>query len=245
MPRPELRVGCSGYEYDDWRGVLYPKGLPRSRWLERYASVFDTVEINGTFYRLPEEKTFDAWRVRVPDRFLFALKLGRYGTHFKHLKDPEAWLPVFVERAARLGPKLGPILVQLPPHWDADAARLEHFLEVAGRSQRWAVELRDRSWLCDETFAVLARHDAALVLHDFFDAHPRVVTASWVYLRFHGPHAGRPYSGSYSPQALSGAARRIRSYLREGRDVFAYFNNDVDGHAVRDAESIARYLARS
>ena len=121
----EWRVGCSGYEYEGWRGELYPKGLPKSRWLETYASVFDTVEINGTFYRLPEATTFDAWRERVPDGFVFALKLSQYGTHRKHLKDPESWLPVFRERAERLGPKLGPVLAQLPPHWGADAPRLD------------------------------------------------------------------------------------------------------------------------
>ena len=241
--RGEVHVGCSGYEYDGWRGHLYPKGLPKARWLETYASMFDTVEINGTFYRLPEAKTFDAWRARVPDGFVFALKLSQYGTHRKHLKDPEAWLPVFRERAERLGPKLGPILAQLPPHWGADAPRLDRFLEVAGRAQRWAVEFRDRRWLSDEIFAVLARHDAALVIHDFFERHPRVVTGNWMYLRFHGPNAGKRYTGSYSPQALSAAARRIRSHVAEGRDVYAYFNNDIGGHAVRNAQALARYLA--
>jgi len=242
-PAGALRVGCSGYEYEHWRAALYPEGLAKARWLERYASLFDTVEINRTFYRLPSARTFDAWRARVPSDFVFALKLSRYGSHFKHLKDPEAWLPIFVERAERLGPQLGPVLVQLPPHWDADPARLERFLNVAAGAHRWAVEVRDRRWLCDAVFDVLRRHDAALCLHDLLAHHPEVVTASWVYRRFHGPTTGAPYAGSYSPQALSGAARRIRAHLDAGRDVFAYFNNDADGHAVHNARTLKRYLA--
>jgi uncharacterized protein YecE (DUF72 family) len=243
----ELRIGCSGYDYQGWRGVFYPEDLPRSRWLEWYASVFDTVELNSTFYRLPAPETVDAWRARVPDGFVFAVKLSRYGTHRKRLGEPESWLPAFLERAERLSDRLGPILVQLPPRWKADPARLEHFLQIAqggGRTHRWAVEVRDPRWACDAVFEVLARHDAALCIHDLLPDHPRVLTASWVYLRFHGPSTHAPYSGAYPTRALSGAARRIREHLRSGRDVFAYFNNDVAGHAVHDARTLGRYLAR-
>ncbi len=235
-------MGCSGYEYAEWKGIFYPEDLPKRDWFAHYAQAFDTVEINGTFYRLPEPETFDAWRARAPRGFLYALKLSRYGTHLKHLKDPEQWVGNFIERAERLGPTLGPVLVQLPPNWHADPGRLDGFLDVAAGRIRWAVEVRDRRWLCSEVYDVLARHDAALVVHDLLDAHPRIVTAGWVYLRFHGPYAGRPYTGSYSPQALSGAARRIRSHLAEGRDVYAYFNNDIGGHAVDDASDLVRYL---
>jgi uncharacterized protein YecE (DUF72 family) len=237
-----LRIGCSGYEYDHWRGVLYPEGLPRRAWLEHYATVFDTVEINNTFYRLPESRTFDAWRERVPSSFLFAVKLSRYGTHRKHLADPATWVPTFVERAEHLGPALGPILVQLPPRWRARPDRLEEFLAVAPAAHRWAVEVRDPSWLRDDVYEVLARHDAALCIHDLVEHHPHVVTASWMYLRFHGPRRDGPYSGAYTPQALSAAAGRIRTHLAAGRDVFAYFNNDLGGHAVHDAATLRRYL---
>ena len=247
MPgRPALRIGCSGYEYDPWRGDLYPVELPRTRWFERYATVFDTVEVNGTFYSLPAPDTFDRWRSRAPEGFIYALKLSQYGTHRKKLKDPAMWVGRFVDRARRLGPTLGPILAQLPPRWRADPGRLDAFLAAAPSSLRWAVEVRDPSWLCDRVYDVLRRHGAALVIHDLIDNHPRIVTADWVYLRFHGPHADngidRAYTGGYSHQALSAIARRIRRHLAEGRDVYAYFNNDIGGHAVRDAQTLARYI---
>lgn len=244
--KPALRIGCSGYEYEDWRGDLYPADLPKARWFERYTEVFDTVEVNGTFYSLPSPETFDRWRTRAPEGFMYALKLSQYGTHRKKLTDPERWVATFTERAQRLGPTLGPILAQLPPRWRADAARLDGFLHVAPTSLRWAVEVRDPSWLHSDVYDVLRRHNAALVMHDLITDHPRLVTADWVYLRFHGPGAsedvGQSYTGGYSHQALSAVARQIREHLAQGRDVYAYFNNDIGGHAVRDAQSLRRYV---
>ncbi|MBD3335316.1 MAG: DUF72 domain-containing protein [Candidatus Eisenbacteria bacterium] len=238
----ELRIGTSGYEYNHWTDVLYPKGLPKKERFACYAERFDTVEINNTFYNLPQEKTFDAWRNRAPGGFRYALKFSRYGTHLKHLKDPEQPIAQFLDRAERLGAHLGPILVQLPPRWNADPARLDTFLKAAPKRHRWAVELRDRSWLNDEVFAVLRRHKAALVLHDMIDNHPRELTADWSYLRFHGTH-GR-YGGGYSPQALSAWARWIQEQLEAGRDVYVYFNNDVGGHAVRNALDLRRFTSQ-
>lgn len=237
-----FRVGCSGYQYDDWRGIVYPAGMPKSKWFAHYASLFDTVELNSTFYRLPEAKTFDAWRDRAPMGFSYAVKLSRYGTHLKRLAGPDAWVPKFVERADHLGGTLGPILVQLPPRWDRDPDRLDHFLAVAGTGHRWALEVRDSRWLCDEVFDVLARHQAALCIHDLVPEHPRVVTAGWTYLRFHGPDRDHPYSGSYSAQALTATARWVRHRLEEGLDVYAYFNNDIGGKAVADASALRRYV---
>jgi uncharacterized protein YecE (DUF72 family) len=236
----ELRVGTSGYQYRHWKGDFYPRDLPTSRWFDHYAGRFDTVEINNTFYNLPEPGTFDDWRDAAPPGFLFALKYSRYGTHMKHLKDPEAALEPFLERAERLGRRLGPILVQLPPRWSADPGRLDAFLRAAPRRHRFAVELRDPSWLCDEVFDVLRRRRAALVIHDLLESHPVLLTADWTYLRFHG----RRYGGSYSSQALSGQARRIRRWRRRGHDVYAYFNNDVGGHAPRNAADLRRYVER-
>jgi uncharacterized protein YecE (DUF72 family) len=239
------RIGCSGYDYADWRGTFYPDGLPERSWFAHYATRFDTVEVNATFYRLPEPGTVERWRDRAPDGFSYAVKLGRYGTHRKHLLDPQAWVPPFVERIRRLGATLGPVLAQLPPRWHVDPARLDAFLEVgAGSGVRWAVEVRDPSWLCDDVYEILARHNAALCIHDLIAHHPRIVTADWVYLRFHGTAVGRPYAGSYSPQALSGAARRIRRHLAEGRDVYAYFNNDIGAAAPADAATLRRSLGR-
>jgi uncharacterized protein YecE (DUF72 family) len=236
--RARLWIGTSGWHYDHWRGRFYPRGLPRSAWFSHYAAHFDTVEIDATFYRLPEAATFDAWREAAPAGFLYALKLSRYLTHLKRLKDPAPALRLFLERARRLGDRLGPILVQLPPRWTPDLPRLAAFLAAAPASQRFALELRDPRWLGDATFALLRDHGVALCIHDAIEDHPREATADFAYLRFHG--AGR--SGSYSPARLAAEARRIRAWLRRGLDVHAYFNNDAGGHAVLDAIRLRRYV---
>ncbi len=238
MSTPELRIGTSGYQYDHWKGGFYPEDLPRERWFERYAEAFDTVEINNTFYHLPGASTFDAWHDAAPPGFRYALKYSRYGTHMKKLKDPEGPLDAFLERAERLKSFLGPILVQLPPHWGADPGRLAAFLDAAPRRRRWAVEFRDPSWLHRPVYDVLADHDAALVWHDLIEDHPRRVTAGWVYERFHG----EDYGGGYTPQFLTAEAARLRAHRDAGRDVYVYFNNDLGGHAVHDALALRRYL---
>lgn len=237
-----LRVGCSGYEYDDWAGRFYPVGLVRRERLAAYASRFDTVELNATFYGLPSAATVAAWRARVPAGFVFAVKLSGFGTHRKRLRDPETWLPRFVARVRLLGPALGPVLVQLPPRWRADPERLDAFFRVAPGDLRYAVEVRDATWLCDDVYAVLRAHGAALVIHDLIPAHPRIVTTTWTYLRFHGPDREHPYVGCYRVQSLVAAARWIHEQLVAGRDVFAYFNNDVGGAAPEDAARLRRYV---
>jgi uncharacterized protein YecE (DUF72 family) len=236
--RGDLRVGTSGYVYPHWSGDFYPDDLPRKAWFDHYAKHFDTVEINNTFYRLPEADVFDRWREQAPPGFRYALKYSRYGTHLKHLADPEEPLQRFLEVAERLRSWLGPILVQLPPSWRADPPRLDAFLRAAPRRHRWAVELRDPDWLTDEVYAVLRDHGAALVIHDMIEDHPVLLTADWTYLRFHGEH----YGGRYTHQALSGRARVIRRWLDAGIDVHAYFNNDEGGHAPHDAADLRRYV---
>lgn len=236
----ELRVGTSGYQYRHWRGDFYPQRLPQKQWFGYYADRFDTVEINNTFYGLPRPESVDQWRDDAPPGFRFALKYSRYGTHTKRLRDPESPLETFLELAERLKSRLGPILVQLPPSWGADPGRLDGFLRAAPRRHRFAVEMRDPSWLCEDVYAVLRGHGAALVIHDGIDDHPVELTAGWTYLRFHGDH----YRGGYSPQALSGQARRIRRWLGDGRDVYAYFNNDLGGHAPRNAADLRRFVQR-
>jgi len=233
----ELRIGTSGYQYDHWKGVFYPPDVPRKRWFEHYAGRFDTVEINNTFYHLPKAETFDAWRQRAPAGFCYTLKFSRYGTHLKRLRDPEQSLGTFLERAERLGGRLGPILVQLPPRFNPDPNRLDAFLTAAPRRHRWAVEFRNADWLCQAVFEVLERHNAALVVHDLIANHPRRTTADWVYLRFHGPDGG-----DYPHQALSAAAGRVRRHLQAGRDVYAYFNNDAHGYALANARALRRYV---
>lgn len=234
----ELRVGTSGYQYDHWRGRFYPPDLRKSRWFAFYAAHFDTVELNSTFYRLPGPHVFDAWRAAAPPGFLYALKFSRYGTHRKRLRDPRQPIRLFLERARRLKSCLGPVLVQLPPRWHLNYGRLAEFVAQLPRHRRWVIEFRDPSWLCEPVFTLLAKHGVALCVHDMLPDHPRRLTADFTYVRFHG----RRYSGNYAAQALAAQARRIRAYLADGIDVYAYFNNDAEGFAVRNALDLRRYV---
>lgn len=240
----EWRVGTSGYQYRHWRERFYPGKLPQARWFEYYARHFDTVEINNTFYHVPPAEVFARWRDATPAGFRYALKYSRFGSHMKHLKDPADHLAYFLERVEPLGPALGPILLQLPPRWRIDVARLDDFLAAAPRRHRWAVELREPSWLHEEVYAVLRARRAALCLHDLLPGLPRLLTTGWTYLRFHGPEDGRKYARRYSPQALSATARRVRAWRADGIDVYAYFNNDHAAYAVENARMLRRYVER-
>lgn len=235
----KFRVGTSGYQYPHWRGVFYPADLPVRQWFAYYADRFDTVEINNTFYRLPDVGVFDGWRSQAPENFRYALKYSRYATHIKHLKDPQEPLQRFWCRAARLAEALGPVLVQLPPHWRVNTERLAQFAAQLPRGPRWAIEVRDASWLCDKVFSVLHEYNIALCIHDMLARHPRVLTADFVYLRFHGDH----YRGCYSHQFLTAQAALIAAYLERGLDTYAYFNNDERAYAVANALDLKRYLA--
>lgn len=233
------RIGTSGYEYPHWRGIFYPEDLPRKRWFGFFVEHYDTVEVNNTFYRLPAERVFDAWREQAPAGFLYALKFSSYGTHRKRLREPAEPIERYVGRARRLESHLGPILVQLPPRWRCNLGRLADFVALLPASLRWAIEFRDPSWLCPEVFDLLAAHRLALCVHDLLPRHPRLATADFVYLRFHGGD----YAGRYSRQFLAAEARRIRQDLAADRDVFAYFNNDLHGHALHNALDLKRYVA--
>jgi uncharacterized protein YecE (DUF72 family) len=242
--RGRARVGCSGWNYRNWRGLFYPPELPVRSWFEHYAGVFDTVELNTTFYRLPDPTTVESWAAQAPAGFTFATKLGRFGSHRKKLKDAATWLPNHLDRVDRLGPHAGPTLVQLPPRWHRDVDRLDEFLAVAGPDRRWAVELRDPSWLHDDVFACLRRHGAALCLHDLLPDHPWVLTTDWTYVRFHGPDAvDAPYQGRYGGRRLWRVADRLEEVLSAGGDVYGYFNNDWDANATVDAAWLRARLA--
>lgn len=241
MDNPQLRVGCSGWQYRHWRGVFYPADLAQARWFEFYARAFDTVEINNSFYRLPEASTFRRWRERAPRGFLFAVKASRYLTHMKKLKDPEPPLELFFSRARELGPALGPVLYQLPPRWPVNVDRLKVFLAALPPGAAHVIEFRNASWYSPEVFRLLDSFRVALCLHDMpgsaTDAEP---AGPFVYLRFHG--SGARYGGGYSDEQLSRHASWIRSRLRD-RPVYAYFNNDVGGNAPRDAARLRAMLS--
>ncbi len=254
MKRGSLFVGTSGWDYAGgaW-DVLYPPSLPRRERLAAYARCFPSVELNYPFYRLPRPSSYQGWAAQVPKGFRFALKLSRFVTHVKRLHGVKQALRHFIANARPLGPKLGPILVQLPPSFRADPARLARFLEAAADvaaalempAVRLAIEPRHASWLeSREVPALLRRHDAALVAAQssrYPCADPGLRTASFAYLRFHGPR--RLFASRYGREALRPFARRIRTWLREGSDVFAYFNNDVEGYAVEDARALASLVA--
>ncbi len=236
----KLHIGTSGYQYDHWRGPFYPKDIPKQSWFDYYADHFQSVEINNTFYNLPKAETFDKWAADAPRGFCFALKFSRYGTHQKKLKEPEELIDRFLSHAERLGRRLGPILVQLPPRWHPNLERLDEFLSVAEGRARWALEVRESEWLSDELYTLLSKHDVALCIHDMIDRHPEVITTSWTYLRFHGNH----YRGSYSPQKLTAIAGRIDALRDDGISVYVYFNNDEAGYAAKNAQQLKDYLAR-
>lgn len=236
-------VGCSGWSYRDWRGLSYPQHLPPSRWFAHYAATFRTVELNTTFYRLPSQHTVDGWREQAPPGFVYAAKVGSFGTHRKKLREPATWLGHHLERIGALRDHLGPNLLQLPPRWKRNVDRLDAFLALAPAHIRWAVELRDPSWLHEETYEVLRAHGAALCIHDLLADHPWVRTTDWTYVRFHGPDAQRrPYHGRYTGRRLRPIADRLLGWIDEGCDVYAYFNNDQEAAAWADARWLAEAL---
>lgn len=230
-------IGTSGWYYEHWRGHFYPEDLRKDRFLEYYARHFSTVELNNSFYRLPAEGTFAGWRAGTPDGFLFSVKASRYLTHFKRLLDPEEPLRRLLGRADALGEKLGPLLYQLPPHFTPDLARLEHFLRALPPDRVHVLEFRDRRWLEEPVYELLRRYHVALCLYQWEDyTTPLVTTASTVYVRFHGP--GKAYQGSYTEYDLDQWAERFLGWQAEGRAVYCYFNNDPEGHALRNAKQL-------
>lgn len=193
-----------------------------------YAREFHTVEINNSFYRLPERKAFEIWKKTVPAGFLFAVKASRFLTHIKRLKDPEDSIKLFFSRAKYLGPRLGPILFQLPPRWNADAGRLREFLALLPRKYKYTIEFRDESWYTPEIHRLLENHNIALCLHDWHSwSWARELTADFTYTRFHGT-TGR-YAGNYPDHLLREWAKQIASWGSQLHAIFAYFNNDVGG----------------
>jgi uncharacterized protein YecE (DUF72 family) len=235
-----IHVGTSGWQYRDWRRVLYPEGLAQDRWLGRFAQEFSVVEVNNSFYRLPERATFERWRDQTPAGFTFVVKASRYLTHVKRLKDAEEGVTRFRERLEGLGDKLGPVLFQLPPRFPADVDRLRTFLGWVPGAIRSAWEFRDPSWISDEVLSVLDEAGAAFVLADRPGFRgPLLVTGGWSYVRFHQGSAAGP---GYRRDKLRRWAGRLTAL--PARDVWVFFNNDTGGAAVRDARFLRDLLGR-
>jgi uncharacterized protein YecE (DUF72 family) len=238
-------LGTSGWQYKDWRGRFYPEGVAQKRWLEFYAERFDTVESNNAFYRLPERKTFQNWKERTHDDFVWAVKASRFLTHMKRLKDPHEPVKRFLDHARGLGAKLGPVLLQLPPNFHADLDRLDAALDRFPRTVRVAVEPRHDSWFNDELEDLLERRGAALCLADRGSQPVTPVwrTTDWGYVRFHaGTASPEP---CYGRSALRTWAERLADLFGRRTDVFVYFNNDPEGCALRDVRVFARAVERA
>ena len=247
QPSRDLRIGCSGWNYAHWRaGVFYPPRLPQRDWLAYYAERFDTVELNTTFYRLPQAAVVARWVSETPPWFSFAVKISRYITHVKRLAEVSEHLPLLYERIEPLlrSPKLGPLLWQLPPNYRYDPDRLGRTLEHLHDGHRHAFEFRHPSWFRTETYSLLREHGAALVIAD----RPSVttfqtdeLTTDFTYVRFHAGTRGR--NGNYSRNELSDWASRLDRWSKSV-DVFAYFNNDWEGYAIDNAIFLKRLLRR-
>jgi uncharacterized protein YecE (DUF72 family) len=239
----EVWVGTSGYVYPHWRGgVFYPPGLKPREELAWYAGQFRTVELNYPFYRAPAADTYRRWRGETPDDFLFAVKVSREVSHRRRLREIAEPLRAFLDAALGLGPKLGPLLVQLPPQFTCDLARLAEFLDTLPEGQRWVLETRHPSWRTPTVWQMLAGRGVALCVPIGGRVEPDLVTtAAFSYLRM---HAGRGAGGAFAEDELERWAGRIRGLARAGKDVYVYFNNDREGHAVRDARRLLERLRR-
>jgi uncharacterized protein YecE (DUF72 family) len=231
----DVRIGCSGWSYPHWRKRFYPEKLPAREHFAFYAQHFNTVELNNSFYRQPPRERFEAWRDQAPPGFLFAVKGSRYVTHIKRLAVEKKSIDLVVDAALGLGEKLGPILFQLQANFHVDLERLQRFIGLLPTDVRFTLEFRHESWLVPAVFELLRAHRIALTIPD----HPKMpkaleITSDFTYIRMHVP----PNGLGYGQRALKPWADRVIGWRRECVDVFVYFNNDMEGHAIKDAKTL-------
>lgn len=241
----QIYIGTCGWHYDGWRGKFYPREVKAGDWLEYYAGYFDCVELNSSFYRFPGSDTVEGWLARTPPNFSFALKASRYITHQKKLKDCREPLRRFLRQAEVFAGKLGPVLFQLPPRWRLDLTRLAAFLALLPAGPRYAMEFRDPSWHCSEVWDLLSAHAVAWCQYDLrgFLA-PERLTTNMIYLRLHGP-GENAYCGSYDEVVLRGWAARLENWVRDGYQVWVFFDNDQAGAAVANALRLRELCAEA
>jgi len=237
----EYFVGTSGWHYDHWRGLYYPEGLAKPKWLQFYSKQFNTVELNNSFYHLPTEKAFITWRESAPENFVYAVKVSRFITHMKKLRNIGSALDNFLSRACLLQNKLGPLLYQLPPNMKRNDMVLESFLSSLPQEYRHVFEFRHESWIDEAVFETLRRYKVGLCVFDMpgFTC-PPVATSDFAYVRFHG--SGGMYSSCYSNEELSQWAKKIAELGKEVEAVYIYFNNDAEAFAIKNALTLASYL---
>ncbi len=236
-----IHIGTSGWQYRHWSGVFYPEKTPAGRMFEEYLKHFDTVELNSSFYHLPTRERFEAWKAKTPTGFLFAVKASRYITHTKRLIECEEPLERFLMSSAGLGRKLGPILFQMPPSFALDLERVEAFLKLLPKRLQCTFEFRHPSWMTEEAYDLLRKYDRAFCIYELagFET-PHEVTASFVYIRLHGP--GGKYRGDYSNSKLQQWADEIKGWPKTVKDVYVYFDNDIGGHAPKNALTLRSML---
>ena len=239
---PGVYIGTSGWHYKHWVGTFYPAKTPASKMLAYYFERFDTVELNNTFYRLPKESALENWRESTPPGFHFAAKGSRFITHMKKLKDPEPAIARYFEAIDVLREKLGPILFQLPPHWEADAERFEFFLQALPKYHSYTFEFRNPTWDVPRIYELLAQHRAGYCIFDLAGYQsPLHISTDLVYVRLHGP--GSKYQGSYTDEALETWAARIREWHGQQRSVYVYFDNDQAGYAAFNALTLKKLVS--
>jgi len=236
-----IHVGTSGWSYKHWRGNFYPDNLTEKEYLAYYSKHFSTVEINSSFYHLPQEKTVTDWTETVPEDFIFSVKASRYITHMKKLTDPEKSVSLFFESIQGFKNKLGPVLFQLPPQFEFNPERLKSFLKVLPENYRYAFEFRDSSWFNPIVYELLKEKNIAFCIYNLGDYYsPKEITADFVYIRCHGPvNLGQ---GLYNREKIIGFSNDIKNYLKSGKEVFCYFNNDESGYAPQNATELQHIL---
>ncbi|UCE78142.1 MAG: DUF72 domain-containing protein [Nitrospiraceae bacterium] len=237
-----VRIGCSGFHYSDWKGTFYPADLPQKRWFHHYCAIFPAVELNVTFYRIPNQTTFDTWHKQTPKNFAFSLKGSRFITHVKRLVVQQKSLDQFFNGALRLKKKLKVVLWQLPPDFQIDVKRLNAFISLLKKYPvKHTFEFRHKSWLTAEVLDICNRHNICLCMADWpIFISSLQITSDFVYLRRHG--TGGRYDTDYSKMYLKKDAFRIEGYLNKGFDVFVFFNNDAHGYAPKNAQELTRLI---
>lgn len=245
MKDGKIYIGTSGWSYKDWVGKYYPEGLKAAEWLPFYANDFDTVEINASFYRLPQKQTVINWIHKVPAHFKFCPKASRYLTHIKRLKEPEEPMERFFGIFEPMKEKMGPVLLQLPPNLKFDYDIAEHFFKLLHKKYKaydFALEVRHETWMDNNALGLLAKHDIAFVISQSGVGFPysEIVTAKNIYVRFHGP--GKLYASSYTDKMLKAFAKKFKAWLKEGHDIWVFFNNDWFTYAIQNAKTLKKIM---
>jgi len=243
MKKGEIHIGTSGWHYKHWNGTFYPEGTKDKDQLDEYIKTFRTVELNNSFYHLPNAETFTNWKKKTPKDFLFAVKGSRYITHLKKLKVTEQPIQDFIDHAKHLEHKLGPILFQLPPKWNVNVERLADFLRYLPKNYRYTFEFRNATWYQEAVYELLKKYNCAFCIYELAGhLSPLTITADFVYIRLHGP--GDKYQGRYDKATLKKWAKHCIKWQQEGKDVYVYFDNDQLGYAAFNAKELMDLIVR-